>query len=107
MPWTVQPTGRWYYVRRKRIKGKRHHEYFGKGPRAEKAAAEDAQKRQEQLALIHRRNLDREAWHQGTNPLEQLTDIATSLMKSALLSAGYYQHDKGEWRRKREDPERP
>jgi len=101
LPW-INFRNRRYYVRRPRKAGRRGFEYIGVGPKAEQAAAEDAQKRAEQLALNQCRKDDQAAWQRSTQPLDQLAAVACALMKGTLVAAGYHQHDRGEWRRKRE-----
>jgi hypothetical protein len=103
LPWTKKPNDRRYYVRLTKRGGQKQFTYFGKGPAAEAAAAEDAKKRAEQLALNRCRKEDNQAWQQATQPLDQLAAFANTLMKGALVAGGYHQHDRGEWRRKRED----
>lgn len=101
MPW-ITFRNRRYYVRRPRRDGRRCFEYWGTGPKAEQAAAEDALKRAEQLALNQRRKDDQSAWQQANQPLDQLAAAAAALMKGTLVAAGFHQHDRGEWRKKRE-----
>lgn len=101
MPWITFKNRR-YYVRRPRREGRRCFEYWGVGLKAEQAAVEDAQKRAEQLALNQRRKDDQAAWQRSVQPLDQLAAVAGTLMKGTLVAAGYHQHDRGEWRRRRE-----
>ena len=35
-------------------------------------------------------------------PLDQLDDLAELLARAALMAAGFHQHKRGEWRRRRE-----
>lgn len=106
MPWVTSAYSR-YYIRRPRKGGRRCFEYVGIGPKGERAAAEDAKKRAEQLALNLRRKDDEQAWQQATQPLDQLAAVACTLMRGALVAEGFHRHDRGEWRRKREEPQEP
>lgn len=102
VPWTVRNHGGRYYVRSSRTQGVRHFQYFGKGPAAQQAAAEDAEKRHKQLNLVQTRRDDDSLWRRTTAPLDQLNLVTMLLMRAALYVAGYHRHDGGEWRRKRE-----
>ena len=76
-------------------------EYVGSGPLAELAAETDALKRL-------RREEEAEAWRQERESLEfidrsmeDLHETAEVLARATLLAAGYRQHNRGEWRKKR------
>jgi hypothetical protein len=84
-----------YYTRSRKVNGRVDREYVGTGWLAELAAQVDAlegQRRQEEQARLEA--LDA--------PLSDLNDRADLLARAALLAAGYHQHNRGEWRRRRE-----
>ena len=75
--------------------------FFGKGPAAQLAAALDDQRRAERRARA-------EAWHtaeaaraaaEGT--LHALDELVGLLMRATMAAAGYHQHDRGPWRKRR------
>jgi hypothetical protein len=77
-------------------------QYLGRGAEAEKAAAENEARRADQRA---RREADRD-WAGGRDEadaalgeLHETTDLA---MRAALIGHGFHQHDRGEWRRRRD-----
>lgn len=95
---------RMYYYRSHRIGKRVVKEYFGAGLAAHLAAAEDDQRRQ-------RREQARdevEAAHRETglaaDPYQQMDILTTALTKAAFREAGYHQHDRGEWRKRRDIP---
>jgi len=76
-------------------------EYVGKGPLAELVAQTDA---------LQRRRLEEEAntWRAECQHLEdldrsveELDEVARVLTRAALLTAGFRQHNRGEWRKRR------
>lgn len=92
---------RGYYYRSTRTARGPRREYVGTGPVATSAAKIDAIERDQRkteaaFAMAERREveaLDR--------PLDELDDLADLLARAALLAAGYWQHNRGEWRKRR------
>ena len=89
-----------YYYRSVRRHGRVTKDYLGTGPLAELSAAEDA-------ARHAQRHSEAEAWRQERAALEVLDrqfdtywNAATGLLKATLYAEGYYQHDRGEWRKR-------
>jgi hypothetical protein len=77
-------------------------EYVGTGPLAELAAELDAEERWQ-------REEQRQAWRDERErmvtleaPIEELCEASEILAQSALVAAGYRQHNRGEWRKRRE-----
>lgn len=94
-------SSRGYYTRSKRCGDRVMSEHFGKGPRAEQAAAEDAARRCQQEAA-------RTAWTAKVaanldlaSPVDGLDRLAGLLSKAGLQAAGFHQHARSEWRRRR------
>src|SRR5271167_3074058 len=91
-----------YYTRSRKIAGKVVREYFGNGPEGRLAAGLDQQrperKRQEREAI----QADREQWSKACGPLDELIAVTDLLAAAILLAGGYYRHDRGAWRRRRE-----
>jgi hypothetical protein len=89
-----------YYYRRVRRNGHVTKDYLGTGPLAALSAAEDAERRAQ-------RHIEAEAWHQEQVALDALDrqldtywNAATLLLKATLYTEGYYQHDRGAWRKR-------
>jgi hypothetical protein len=97
---------RGYYYRVSKVNGRVVRQYVGRGPVAELAARLDAQERgrRRRKALAQRREKsDLDALDAD---LKALTETADLLACAALLAAGFHQHKRGEWR-KRRDPDCP
>jgi hypothetical protein len=92
---------RGYYYRARKEGGRVVREYVGAGRVAELVAQMDALERE-------RREAERAAWKAERAelealdaPLDELTDLADLLARAALVAAGFRQHKRGEWRRRR------
>jgi hypothetical protein len=105
MPWESRKGRGRYYHRKYRRNGKTFKEYFGIGPVAEQAAAEDAQRAANIRAQRKARQTDEESWQMAQHPLDQLSQLTSILLQGTLIAAGYYQHDRGEWRLNRHENE--
>ncbi len=92
MSWDKQG-GRLYYSRSRRVNGRFVRQYFGRGPEAHRAAAEDARRRPERqqraLARDYLRGLDQEVM--------DFTRLVNVAMVVVLLGHGWVRHG-GEWR---------
>jgi hypothetical protein len=99
MAWEQRGTQTYYY-RSVRRNGRVTKDYLGTGPLAELYAAEEAERRAQ-------RHTEAETWRQEQAALDaldqQLDDYwnaATILLKATLYAEGYYQHDRGAWRKR-------
>jgi len=77
-------------------------EYVGTGTLAELVAQADAEER-------HRREEETAAWRKERElmealeaQVEELCEVSEVLARAALVAAGYRQHARGEWRKRRE-----
>ena len=77
-------------------------EYVGGGVRGEIAARMDAEERQ-------RREKEAAAWREERERLEELAGLidefceaVETVARATLLAAGFRQHKRGEWRRRRD-----
>ena len=100
MPWEQRGKRRYYY-RAVRIAGRPRRTYVGTGIVAEMAAAADQQRRLQ-------RQRQREEWeaavaeiNQTTGPIAELNEDLELLTRAAFLTAGFHQHVRGQWRRRR------
>ena len=101
-PWERRDRGGLYYTRSRRVAGRVVREYVGTGPLAELAAEIDVEERwqREQQRQGWREECERfEALEQ---PIEELCEASEILARAALAAAGYRQHNRGEWRKRRE-----
>ena len=99
MAWEQRGTQTYYY-RSIRRNGRVTKDYLGTGPLAELSAAEDAERRAQ-------RYTEAETWRQAQAALDALDrqidawwDMSTMLLKAILYTEGYYQHDRGAWRKR-------
>jgi hypothetical protein len=90
-----------YYTRSKRVNGRVVREYIGGGRAGELVAQMDAIDREKRETARQCTRLEREEIAQLDAPLEELNELADRLDRAALLAAGYVQHSRGEWRKKR------
>ena len=100
MAWARRGNRRYYY-RSVRDGSRVTKEYVGTGPVAEFCAAMDAEQQAE-------RDAKRAIWHQQRADMDTLDelikawwDASTDLLKAVLYAKGYYQHDRGTWRKRR------
>src|SRR5262249_49496293 len=75
--------------------------YLGSGPEADQAAAAVVQRRAEHAAQAETLRLEQHAHADAVAPLKELSHLTDLLMKATLISQGYHQHSRGEWRRRR------
>jgi hypothetical protein len=90
-----------YYTRSKKVNGRVVGEYFGAGRVAELAAQMDAierDERQAERAALQAELAKLEALDAPRNDLDQVADL---LARAALTVAGFRQHKRGGWRKKR------
>ncbi len=101
MGWeTRQGRGR-YYTRSRKVHGRIIRDYVGTGLVAELAAQQDAAERAQRR--LERARLQHEAarWEATTVPLLQLSQLLDGLTAATLIAAGYHQHHRGAWRKRR------
>ena len=86
-----------FYYRSRKDKGRVVREYLGRGPRAIRAAAEDRARQ----AVRNEARREKQAWEALDVHLTQLDTLITLLSHSTVVDAGFYQHHRGEWRKRR------
>ena len=96
-----------YYTRSKKVNGRVVREYVGTSRLGELAARRDAldRKQPEAERAAFKAQCARLAALDA--PLNDLNDLADLLALAALLAAGYRQHNRGEWRKRRGQPDAP
>ena len=103
MAWETRKGQGRYYTRSRKVNGQVIREYLGTGFGAEAAAQLDAYDQAERAAQQMR---NREAMTR-LRDLDATMDAAFQQtqdeLTAALQTAGYHQHKRGEWRKRRED----
>lgn len=100
MSWETRGKRRVYY-RARSIGGKVVKEYFGHGAEAHAAAQEDARKRAEREARLEARRERRRQYEAVQVTIAILSTDCDNLVKASMVQAGFHQHKRGEWRKRR------
>lgn len=100
MAW-VERNGKRYFYQTTRFNGQPVRRYIGTGPVAEALAADIESRRAERQERIQAAQAEEAEWRSLTAPLQCLDEAVVLLMRITLVAAGYRQHDRGAWRRKR------
>jgi hypothetical protein len=90
-----------YYTRSRRVNGRVVREYIGGGRAGELVAQMDTLERQRRETERECARVAREEVAELDAPLAELNELADLLASAALITAGYMQHNRGEWRRRR------
>jgi hypothetical protein len=104
-PWERRERGGLYYTRSRKENGRVVREYIGGGPPGQLAALQDEherRQREEQAAYWREEQQDLDALEA---PVDELSEASDLLVRAALLASGYHQHNRGEWRLRREPKE--
>ncbi len=101
-PWEKRERGGLYYTRSRKEGGRVVREYVGGGPLGELAAQMDDELRQRHQEERAARKEERERLDAMMAPVEELCEAAEVIARASLLASGYRQHNRGEWRKKRE-----
>ena len=102
MPWKSRPRGQPYYVRSIWRNGRTEQEYVGAGPMAELIAAEDEEHRQARA----KEEAEFDAWRKRLEKIDAefaAYDAAVTELFNAWMAAnGYHRHNRGKWRKRRQ-----
>ena len=90
-----------YYTRSRRVNGRVVREYVGGGTTGVLVAQLDALRRQKRDDERAAGRAERDAVAALDAPLAELNELADLVARTALAAAGYAQHKRGEWRKKR------
>ena len=101
-PWERRERGGLYYTRSRKEGGRVVREYVGGGVLGEIAARMDAERRRRWQVEEESRRAERERLDTLTAPVEELCEAAEVIARAALIASGYHQHNRGEWRKRRE-----
>ena len=91
-----------YYYRSRRAGRRVLKEYVGAGRLAELAAAVDARERAERRAAEDAERAAMRRMDAADAEVDDLCHRVELLVRATLLAAGYHQHDRGAWRRRRD-----
>jgi hypothetical protein len=101
MGWETRRGRGRYYTRGRKVNGRIIRDYVGTGLVAELAAQQDAEERAQRLTERERLQHEAARWASATAPLMQLSQVLDGLTAAALITAGYHQHHRGAWRKRR------
>jgi hypothetical protein len=101
MSWETRRGRGRYYTRSRKVNGRIIREYIGTGLVAELAAQQDAEERAQRLAEGKRLQEEAYRWTSATAPLMRLSHLLDGLTSASLITAGYHQHHRGAWRKRR------
>jgi hypothetical protein len=90
-----------YYYRSQRVEGRVVCRYAGTGPVAELTARIDALCQAQRRLEGEKAREESVRWELADAPLRQLERCTDLLVRAALVLAGYHQHHRGEWRKRR------
>jgi hypothetical protein len=96
---------RGYYYQARKIGGRVVKKYVGRGKMAELIALGEAIERQEREQERDEFRAWKESLAEFDEHIDELNVLADSLARAALFAAGFHQHRRGEWRRKRDSGE--
>jgi hypothetical protein len=100
MPWLQRGRNRAFY-QSLRINGQVVHRYLGSGPEAEQAAVAIEERRQRRAAARAALATERQRHAEALTSFEQFWRLVDVLMHASLNERGYFQHNRGQWRRRR------
>jgi hypothetical protein len=103
MAWETRKrgNGRRYYTRSRKVDGRVVREYIGGGERGERAAAADDLSRKRRAVAAADWQRERAGLAETEAQLAEWYAAVEIQVHAALTAAGYHQHSRGEWRRKR------
>jgi hypothetical protein len=104
MSW-LSRRGKRYYYRSIRLGRTVRRVYAGTGEEGERAAAEDVRRREARRARDEARREEEARWAEAEAELDEFSRLTETLARAALLGAGYFRHDRGQWRRRRNMPD--
>jgi hypothetical protein len=100
MAWVIRGERRYFY-QSVRVGGKYVRRYVGSGPEAEKVAEETRRRQEARLAESQALHGDEERYATALAPVLELFDLTDLVTNATLVSGGFHQHSRGEWRYRR------
>jgi hypothetical protein len=105
-PWERRERGGLYYTRSRKEGGRVVREYVGGGMLGQIAALEDEYERRRREAEADYWKEEREGLEDLVVPVYELCEASEILARAVLLTSGYRRHNRGEWRKCREQGDR-
>jgi hypothetical protein len=93
---------RGYYYRVRKVNGRVVREYVGAGEVAHLVAQMDALEREQRLLKALEESQEKDELKALDADLKAVSERIDLAVCAALLAAGFHQHKRGEWRRRRE-----
>jgi hypothetical protein len=90
-----------YYTRSRKVNGKVLRKYLGCGWFARLCAEHDEAMRDRKKGEVAERKEFKADLDRLAESLDELNDRCDRLARAALVAAGFHQHKRGEWRKKR------
>lgn len=90
-----------YYTRSKRCGGRIVREYIGSDALADAIAGADELERQRRKAAADTQRQERARLDAIDAQFARLDSLADLLVRASLVAAGYHQHHRGDWRKRR------
>ena len=103
MGWETRNGRGRYYTRSKRVNGRVVRAYLGSGKAVEARAELDALDRQERKRQEESFRAACERLDAAERAAAEFSALVDTLAQGVLVAAGYLQHNRGEWRRRRHD----
>ena len=101
MAWETRRRGGRYYTRSRKENGRVVREYVGKGEVAQAIAQLEALDRQRQAAESEIQRRERARLEDLEELVAAVDKAADRAFRAAMEAAGYCQHDRGAWRKRR------
>ena len=101
MAWEFRNGRGGYYTRSRRVNGRVVRQYVGCGRVAELAARMDEISRQQREAEAEMWRRERERIESLDASIATICEISDLFARLALIDAGFHQHNRGEWRKRR------
>ena len=102
MGWETRKKGGRYYTRSRKANGRVVREYVGGGVIGEFASRMDAEEREEREARRAASRGERRRFDELDEISANVCRATGTILRAVLESAGYHQHKRGEWRKRRE-----
>lgn len=101
MAWESRNGGGQYYTRSRRVDGRVVREYIGSDALADAIAGADELERQRRKVAADAQRQERARLDAIDAQFARLDSLADLIVRASLVVAGYHQHHRGDWRKRR------